>query len=67
MSDRTIQVRFNDTVYHRSLAAELPRDTRIGTLTPLLYEKGFLAPQKPGYRISSRTTCAGKTTFWRII
>lgn len=45
-----IQVRFIDSVGHAELTVSLPRDTRIEALTPLLYEKGFLKPQKPGYR-----------------
>ena len=45
-----IQVRFSDFVKHTELTLSLPRDTRFSALTPLLYEKGFLTPQKPGYR-----------------
>lgn len=45
-----IQVRFSDFVRHRELTLALPADTPFSALTPLLYEKGFLAPQKPGYR-----------------
>ena len=45
-----IQVRFSDFVKHTELTLSLPRDTRFSALTPLLYEKGFQTPQKPGYR-----------------
>ena len=45
-----IQVRFSDFVKHMELTVSLPRDTRFSALTPLLYERGFLTPQKPGYR-----------------
>lgn len=45
-----IQVRFTDFVKHTELTLSLPRDTHFSALTPLLYEKGFLTPQKPGYR-----------------
>ena len=45
-----IQVRFSDFVKHAELTLSLPRVTRFSALTPLLYEKGFLTPQKPGYR-----------------
>ena len=47
---REIQVRFIDFVRHRELTLTLPRDTRFSALTPMLYERGFLTPQKPGYR-----------------
>ena len=46
----TVQVHFTDFVRHRELTLNLPRDTRFSSLTPVLYEKGFLTPQKPGYR-----------------
>ena len=46
----TIQVHFSDFVKHTELTLSLPADTPFSALTPLLYEKGFLAPQKPGYR-----------------
>ena len=46
----TVQVHFTDFVRHRELTLTLPRDTRFSSLTPVLYEKGFLTPQKPGYR-----------------
>ena len=49
MSDM-IQVRFRLPGKPESLTLSLPRDTRFSALTPLLYEKGFLTPQKPGYR-----------------
>ncbi len=45
-----IQVRFRDAVAHTELTLSLSRDTRIDALTPLLYDRGFLKPQKPGYR-----------------
>lgn len=46
----TIQVHFSDFVKHRDLTLALPADTPFSALTPLLYKKGFLTPQKPGYR-----------------
>ena len=47
---KSIEVRFLHPFTGESLALSLPRDTRFSTLTALLYEKGFLEPQKPGYR-----------------
>lgn len=32
------------------LTLELPRDTAFAALTPILYEKNFVPPQRPGYR-----------------
>ena len=46
----TIQVRFSDFVNHAELTLDLPAGTPFSALTPLLYERGFLTPQKPGYR-----------------
>lgn len=46
----TIRVVFRHPQGKAPLTLELPRDTRFSALTPLLYEKGFLTPQKPGYR-----------------
>lgn len=60
MASQTIRVRFNDFVYHRELTVDLPRDTRFGALTPLLYEKKFLAPQKPGYRYLFKNHLCGE-------
>ena len=44
-----MQARFFHPVTKESLTLSLPGDTRFSTLTPLLCEQGFLAPQKPGY------------------
>ena len=46
----TIEARFFNPETQDTLTLTLPRDTRFSALTPLLYEKGFLTPQKPGYR-----------------
>ena len=46
----SIQVRFLHPFTGEALTVSLPRDTRFSGLTALLYEKGFLEPQKPGYR-----------------
>jgi len=32
------------------LTLQLPRDTAFSALTPILYEKKFVEPQRPGYR-----------------
>ena len=32
------------------LELQLPRDTALSALTPLLYERKFVEPQRPGYR-----------------
>ena len=32
------------------LTLQLPRDTAFSALTPMLYERKFLEPQRPGYR-----------------
>lgn len=47
---REVCVSFRHPVTGAALALALPRQTRFSALTPLLYEKGFLEPQKPGYR-----------------
>ena len=44
-----MQVRFFHPVTKEPLTLSLSDDTRFSALTPLLYEQGFLAPQKPGY------------------
>ena len=46
----TIRVVFRHPQGKAPLTLELPRDTRFSALTPMLYERGFLTPQKPGYR-----------------
>mgnify|MGYP001080830566 CR=1 FL=1 len=45
-----IQVHLRHPVTGEVLTLTLPRDVRFSALTPLLYEKGFLQPQKPGYK-----------------
>ena len=45
-----VKVHFFHPAARRRTALELPRDTRFSALTPLLYDAGFLVPQKPGYR-----------------
>lgn len=45
-----VNVRFFHPASKAGLTLELPRDTQFSALTALLYEKGFLEPQKPGYR-----------------
>ena len=46
----TIRTRFIHPVKKTELVLALPRDTRFSALTAMLYERGFLEPQKPGYR-----------------
>ena len=55
-----IQVHFSDFVGHTELTLALPADTPFSALTPLLYEKGFLKPQKPGYRYLCRDHLCGE-------
>ena len=38
------------TMEDRKLTLELPRETKFSDLTPMMYEKDFVKPQKPGYR-----------------
>ncbi len=45
-----IQVRFIHPVTGETLILALPRETPFSALTAMLYEKGFLPPQKQGYR-----------------
>lgn len=45
-----IQVHFYHPGKQMSLTQVLSRDTRFSDLTDLLYQAGFLEPQKPGYR-----------------
>lgn len=45
-----ITVRLLHPVYDRQITLELPRDAHFSALTPLMYEQGFVLPQKPGYR-----------------
>lgn len=45
-----ITVHLLHPVYDRQMTLELPRDTHFSALTPLMYEQGFVLPQKPGYR-----------------
>lgn len=46
----TVTVRFLHPTTNEQISIDLPRDTVIDTLTRYLYEKGFIEPQKPGYR-----------------
>lgn len=32
-----------------TIALELPRETKFAALTPLLYERKFIRPQRPGF------------------
>ena len=45
-----IQVRFRHPDGTSSLTLDLPRDTRFSALTAMLYERDFVAWQKPGWR-----------------
>ena len=45
-----ITVHFLHPVTDERLTLQLSRDTVIDTLTPHLYDAGFIKPQKPGYR-----------------
>lgn len=45
-----VTVRFLHPTSGDELTMELPRDTRFSALTALLYDQGFVDPQKPGYR-----------------
>ena len=44
----TVNIQHHDT--KEVLTLQLPRDTAFSALTPLLYEKKFVEPQRPGYR-----------------
>ena len=56
---KELQVRLVDFVTHREITLTLPRDTLFSALTPMLYERGFLKPQKPGYRYLYRNHLCG--------
>ncbi len=46
------------------LTLQLPRETAISALTPLLYEKKFVEPQRPGYRfLYQEHLCGPKHTL----
>ena len=45
-----VQVRFLHPTEDKALTLSLPRETRFSQLTEMLYEKGFVPWQKPGYR-----------------
>ena len=44
-----IRVNFTNPANGVTLAADLPRSTKFSAMSGLLYETGFLAPQKGGY------------------
>ncbi len=45
-----ITVRLLHPVYDRVCTLEMSRNARFSELTPILYDQGFILPQKPGYR-----------------
>ena len=47
--ERTIRVRFLHPETGETLTVDLPADIRIGALNGVLYDHGFVYPQKPGY------------------
>jgi hypothetical protein len=50
MMETEIAVRFLHPDGHTELTVQLPRDTRFAALPEILYARGFLEPQKAGYR-----------------
>ncbi len=57
----TLTVRFLHPSKPDTLTLELPWTTLFSDLTPLLYEKGFLEPQKGGYRFLLQGHLCGTT------
>ena len=47
--ERLLTLRLRHPEKDAVLELRLPPDTRFGALTALLYENGFVLPQKPGY------------------
>ena len=45
-----IQVNIRHHSSGEVLTLQLPRDTQFAALTPILYERKFVEPQRPGYR-----------------
>ena len=45
-----ITVKLLHPTMDRQMTLELPRETKFSDLTPMMYEKDFVKPQKPGYR-----------------
>lgn len=45
-----ITVKLLHPTMDRQMTLELPRETKFSELTPMMYEQGFVKPQKPGYR-----------------
>ena len=66
MSD-IITVHFQHHTTDATLTLELPRNTVIDTLTPHLYEAGFIDPQKPGIDILFRIIFAVPNIFLETI
>ena len=59
-----IKVHFLHHTTDDVITLEFPRDTVIDTLTGYLYEKGFIEPQKPGYRyLIQDHLCGNKHTL----
>ncbi len=62
MMKDTLSVRFlHPSDEGKSLTVELPRSTLFGSLTALLYEKGFVEPQKGDYRFLIKGHLCGTT------
>ncbi len=61
MMKDTLTVRFLHPAKDASLTLELPRTTLFGALVPMLYEKGFVEPQKGDYRFLIKGHLCGTT------
>ena len=49
MTERTVHVTLRHPESEALLELGLPADTRFGALNGLMYDRGFVSPQKPGY------------------
>ncbi len=61
MMKDTLRVRFLHPAKDASLTLELPRTTLFSALVPMLYEKGFVEPQKGDYRFLIKGHLCGTT------
>lgn len=62
-----ITVHFLHPVTDERLTLQLSRDTVIDTLTPHLYDAGFIKPQKPGTAILFKIISAAANIIWPTI
>ena len=49
MSEKLIRVTLRHPENGTALTLSLPAETRFGALNGLMYDRGFVSPQKPGY------------------